>query len=339
MASRTLRELGRAVLDDAVVHWSYGTGFQRDDFLIVVSSLRQDVVQILSRSGPTLLLDATADIVALRSLGFDPTVHELEVQDAAPIDRVAIAWNHGSRKTMVPPGRADIEMLRQGLSLGLKRLQRDGQKSVLVIAFKDVADALRESLGDVDGREVGAIASFQRKGGKVVIAHYGAVRGSNDWDDVRWEEIDAVLTLGDPVPNLNNLDAEAKLLGLTGEEAEARLRHMAAAELAQAHGRLRATRRTTPATSVHVGRIVPLGWDRNIAVVEATSGRPRTMAAMGTDELVEIIKRVGSVAKVSKATGIPRRTVHRYKAGGSIPAHAASKLRALLDELEAPGQR
>jgi len=331
-ASRTLRELGRAVLDEAVVHWSYGTGSRRDDPMIVVSSVRKDVVQILSRSGPSLLLDATADIVPLRSLGLELTVHELEVQDAAPIDRVAIAWNHGSHTKMAPHGRADFELLRQGLSLGLQRLQREGRKNVLVIAFKPVADELRKGLNDL------GLGGFVRDGGRVLVTHFGGLRGANNWEEVQWDQIDAVLTIGDPIPNIDNLNAEATLLGLTDEQADDRLRSLAAAELAQAHGRLRATRRETPATSVHVGRIVPGGWDRNNAVVEGTSGRPPTMAAMGTDELVAIIKRVGSVAKVSKATGISRRTLHRYKAGGRIPAHAASKLRALLNEHEPPGQ-
>ncbi|WP_437498241.1 hypothetical protein [Sorangium sp. So ce1099] len=65
---------------------------------------------------------------------------------------------------------------------------------------------------------------------------------------------------------------DARYIGLP--DWERRYEALCAAELEQAHGRLRTVHRTRPARMLHVGNVVPGGW-RDAEVREPVGGRPK----------------------------------------------------------------
>jgi hypothetical protein len=105
----------------------------------------------------------------------------------------------------------------------------------------------------------------------IIVGHYGALRGLN-----HMAAVDALVTLGDPWPNLGVARDEAFFLGL-GDAWESRYEAKARAELEQAHGRLRAVRRTRPGRALHVGALLPSGsaWASNVEVRQIPQGDRR----------------------------------------------------------------
>ncbi|TAJ14379.1 MAG: hypothetical protein EPO68_12790, partial [Planctomycetota bacterium] len=82
------------------------------------------------------------------------------------------------------------------------------------------------------------------------IGYYGRDdRGSN-----RFKDADALVTFGDPFPNVGATRSTARLLRISEERAS--LRHVVAT-LLQAHGRLRSLRASGPKLHVHVGSCMP----------------------------------------------------------------------------------
>lgn len=91
------------------------------------------------------------------------------------------------------------------------------------------------------------------------LAHFGAVRGKN-----QWKGVDGIYTLGTP-----RFDRESMLQALLGRDfVDTEWVYLASAELEQAFGRGRHVSRTAPLLMVCEGSLAPLGWhDQNCKIV------------------------------------------------------------------------
>ena len=291
------------------------------------------LVRALSR-GHTVLLDATADGKAMANLAHLKGMEEIviEVEDAAPIDRGICPWSQGTRSRMLRGGRTDWTVVGPAFARALEQVMAANAKTVLLITHKPVVKELGGLLkGTIPhSRAANAYRAFADTGGRLLLAHYSNVRGRNEFEGVKWPDIDALVTLGDPIPNLGQLRVEASLLRLTDAEAQQRIDRAVAAELAQAHGRLRTPRRTTPALSIHVGQAVPLGWHQgNTRIAQNPRGRPLEASAMAVSELQELVAHAGGVAQLARATELSRPTIYDFRSGKRpISKDMADKLRA-----------
>ena len=199
---------------------------------------------LVARSG--VLLSATPMLVALP--GF--ALKEASVRDGAKV----------TRKMFLASGRGSGALVKSdtdpwGLVLAaIERARAETapyeNKRVLFVTFKSLADRIRTL--NLPGMSV---------------AHFGALRGKNDWMEGRAEECSVVYLLGAP---RFAIMATLRRLGLVGESADQAWVAFAAAELAQAEGRLRLPRRTKPCTVCVEGDVAPSSWhERNIdAIIE-----------------------------------------------------------------------
>lgn len=196
---------------------------------------------------------------------------EFYAADGAPIERTMIMWG-ASRKAWFPERRLKAE------SVALAALERavrwvleqpELAHDVCIVTFKLLATALRAAQGDAaapetwerlkqDPADLSALVERIRVilaplPGTASVAHYGAIRGLDHWKNAT-----ALVTLGDPVPELGGLRHDVAFMELP--DPDDRAHRLARAELEQAHGRLRTVHRTKPARSLHIGRVLPGGW-------------------------------------------------------------------------------
>jgi hypothetical protein len=249
-----------------------------------------------SEGGRLVLLDATANEPLINALAGRPVpVTEIRVRDGAPVTRIHLHVSHAARKHWLCPGAngsrtlANLGALGPALRAALGEVQNRLQLAaprVGLISWRPVVEALTR-----DWRAVGLLWDFVQAGGVLVLpegGYFGNVRGRNDW--IEGEGIDALITLGDDRPNLGAARAVAAALGLS-EESDTVYRSLAAASHSQAHGRLRAPRRTRPAVSVHVGGILPVGWGASTVVLGCHVGRP----GVSGEELAAAAEEAGSL--------------------------------------------
>jgi hypothetical protein len=160
--------------------------------------------------------------------------------------------------------------------------------------------------------------------GEILFGHYGAVRGLNAMADV-----DALITLGDPWPNVGDARNDAAFLGLE-TTWEQRLEAMCRAELEQAHGRIRAVHRTRPGRALHAGSVLPSGYGWTSGGVEIRAMQI-VAAAMDPSEFERHVRTLGGVRCAARALGCSPAAVTRYCTGQrAVPADLATKLRSLV---------
>jgi hypothetical protein len=148
--------------------------------------------------------------------------------------------------------------------------------------------------------------------GDIVLGHYGAVRGLNTMADM-----DALVTLGDPWPNLADARNDAAFLGLAPAWQE-RLEAMCRAELEQAHGRIRPVHRARPGRALHVGTVLPSGYGWTSGTVEMRPMRrgPRIeVADVSNLAFRALVDRIGGVRVAARHLGCGPSTVSRYCSG------------------------
>lgn len=205
-----------------------------------------------------VLLTATPLMAALP--GFQ--VRACNVTDGAPVRRIMVprgargskaltsSYWHEATGRRVRRERRDGEgpgipwpVVDAAIERALKEAERYDPPRVLVATFKPVADALRGDLA--------------RWNGRLEVAHYGALRGKNNYMEGRPQECSVVLLLG--APRMNTMPTIMEL-GLTGEAADQAWTAVAAAEMEQALGRLRLPRRTKPCAVICEGDVAPASW-------------------------------------------------------------------------------
>jgi hypothetical protein len=260
-------------------------------------------------------------------VGYDLPVTEVHAGDGAEIRRTHLK-RRASRAGWMRHGRlvVDASLVRsvdlavswlleepttaraalvtfKALELALRAaLGEDVTAAWLAMAQEDESDRLRRRTPVLEQAVKLFGRSLQRLPRPPDMGHYGAVRGLD-----HWREHDALVTLGDPWPQLGDARWEGELLKIP--HWERRLEEAARGELEQAHGRLRTVHRTTPARALHVGALRPGGWDGlGIDVRDDQGGRQR---AASPEDVRAAVERAGSLRGAAKALGVGRSSVQR----------------------------
>jgi len=209
---------------------------------------------------------------------------------AGAVSRLFVRTGALVRRSLLHP---DGELTDRGIkalarilrNLG-RRLARTGEgQSLGVITHMPAAALLRDCGEALDGcTEAGervaaaggapvleALHTWReaRRVGGLVIGHFGAVRGSNEF-----KKLDALAVLGTPWANIGAVEEDARALGV---DAQAYGEGIAQAELEQALGRAREIRRTAdePVPLVHFAKEPPDCWKgRRYSVDALPKGGP-----------------------------------------------------------------
>ena len=302
----------------------------------------------LAHTGPVVILDASARLIvgALRRERPDLRYVDLRVRDGAPIRRTILATNRATYSALMPRGVADwhaaLPLLRAALAWLAEDPTARSAALFLPMALEvGVAYTLRPDAPEtvallrsvrVPVKTLRGVAELLRPvlatwPGELLTGHYGALRGRDDW-----KHVDATITLGDPRPNLGGEVEKALYLG-AGVDAQCEAR--AACELQQSQGRLRTPHRTKPGRQLHVGSVVPAGWEGlDVDVRPLAAGRPRTVGAMTAAELEACREASGLTGRAfAAALKTTDRAVRNYLSGGrAVPASVATAARLLAGE-------
>ncbi|TAK26732.1 MAG: XRE family transcriptional regulator [Myxococcaceae bacterium] len=342
-ASRVLGLLWRAIT--RAVPYAAAVEGEEHDRCATVVGLNDELVLALKHEGPVVLLDANAALhvpAMAKVLGHPPKLVDLRVPDGAPIVRAVLA-TRATRKSWLPRGVPDWTAILPAIRAAVAWLVEDpSTASVGLIAPLVIEAAIAhavdpsapgpraqwtstgQSLRALERARALLAPALAPFGGRWVTGHYQALEGLDHMADC-----DATVTLMDPRPNLGTERLRAQYLGL---DAEGRLDALAAAELEQAHGRLRTIHRTRPGRQLHVGGIVPGGWaGRPVEVRRLPVGRPQTVAAMGAEEFRAAREAAGmGLRELARALRVSDGTLRRYESGErAVPEAIAAALRAL----------
>ncbi len=327
--------------------------------LLIVIAVREQLARALRREGSVVAMDANIAVnapISARAVGYDPPLHRFAGADGASIRRLHIRRKSAVRKHWLPRGKLK---LAPGLVQSVKDILEfaEGTSSLGIITMHTIELALRTALEPDDPRHEAAWREARQDAtdltqvrealgpllraypGKVLLGHYGAVRGLNYMSDV-----DCLATLGDPWPHLNRVRHEVAFLGLD-DTWESRTVELCKAELEQAHGRLRAVHREAPARAIHVGSVRPggNGWVVGQVEVQRVKRGPVTrQPAMTAAEITRVVNHLGGVRATARALGRPRSTVSDLKTGRhAVSEDVAGQLRELMraSEVDRRGSR
>lgn len=288
--------------------------------VLVVTLPEVQLREAMRREGQVVVADAGgAQHLGLYKLvvGYEPPVTEVYVGDGAEIRRTLLR-RRASRKGFLRHGRLVVDgSLARSVELAVKWLEEELTPRAAIVTFLPLALLLRATLGEQVGGlwlMAGQLPEVLDEGVRRLspilarlhttldVGHYGAVRGLD-----HWRGHDALVTLGDPWPQLADSRWETELLRLGNWEG--RLEQAAQQELEQAHGRLRTVHRDTPARALHVGLVRPGGWGGDVEVRDDRGGQPRHA---GRDAVRAMVERLGGVAQAARELGMDRKTVRRY---------------------------
>lgn len=255
----------------------------------------------LHRHGPTVILDATANAAVLSVLaGGTVPATSIRVADGAPVTRELLYWSHASRRHVF---RGDAiqwdDGLARYLAVAIRRAVAFAPRQPLAFfGWKTLIDGFREGK---DPNIAPLLQIAAAAGCPVVLGHYGAARGRNDWATCA-----TLVSVGDPHANLGASRAIASVLGLSAEHA-AIYRHQTAAELSQVSGRLRTPWRSAPALHLHVGTILPLGWDAAATILEIPHGQ----TSLSASQTLSAVHVMGSQRFAASTLVVAAQTVSR----------------------------
>lgn len=345
-ASRTAFIVHHALTSEAAVTIRV---IEKDGTRMALVTRENELMQrALNRAGSVIVTDANAELhldAMRRMVGYDPPLRAFDAHDGASIKRTHVRTLGATRRSWLAHGRLVPEAGFVGAVRAAVDWIIEGPRAkVGIVTMRVLEVALAAALGRDIGNlwaeleqtnealsivkhELGSV--FARLDGTdLVLGHYGAIRGLNSMRDV-----DAIVTLGDPWPNMDDACNTGGFLGL-GDAWEARYRAMARAELEQAQGRLRAIHRQQPGRALHIGALLPSGsaWSSNVEVRELAErvGRPANAAAMTVEEVARIVELLGGVRATARALRCGKSTVGRYLSGEiAVPHPVAIELRRL----------
>jgi hypothetical protein len=333
-ASRVLGALVDGLSGHGDLRWAgswdhFSDPTRKDKPIAVLTRLNRNLAAACKHPGPLALLDATADVQALEAiLRRQVQVLELDVRDAVPVERVIVATMSSTRAALVPRGKVRWDALTGPLSLAFSVASARDTKHLLLISYKGVIDRLMSAQVPPPLRDW--FDYFAMEGRRIVTAHYGHVRGQNSFREVHWSMLNCVISVGDPWPHIGAVQAECRLLELEGA-SEARVLRAARAELAQAHGRIRACRRTRPALLVHVGGLIPTGWHiGNASVIAAAPGPSPNPSFMSVPELRQVVDILGARGLARAVGDRSEGSIRAYLRGRAIPRGVAEQIRSAL---------
>jgi hypothetical protein len=337
-ASRVLGALHRAVTTDDRV--AVRVEKRGDAVALVLTVPRAHLTRALKRHGSVVVTDANADLhlpVFEKIVGYPPRFHRFAAGDGSPIARTLLRTRAATRKGWFVGGRLALDAVAPALRAAIDWAREDPScRSLGLITMRLLRLHLEaawrpdnEPPEELTGPEVHE--ARQKLGpilrvwnGEILFGHYGAVRGLNTMADV-----DALITLGDPWPNVGDARNDAAFLGL-GAGWEQRLEAMCRAELEQAHGRIRPVHRGRRGRALHVGTVLPSGYGWTAGGVEIRA-MPVVPAAMDVSELQQHVQALGGMRTVARALQCSPATIVRYCAGQrAVPAEIATKLRSFV---------
>jgi hypothetical protein len=311
----------------------------------------QPLKRVLRESNAVAVLDANAAsyLPMYETLvGYAPVLHALDARDAAKVERTHLRMMSAKRTDWFEDEQLLVnDPLVRAVSDAMHWAGEDpSTRSLAVITMKAVEVALRAARAPKDRgveKEWAALKQtpealalarerlghiMQAWQGDILFAHYGAVRGRNDL-----QHVDALITLGDPRPNIGDIAIEAAFAHYD-KLPRALANERCAGELEQAQGRLRTVRRTQPSRALHVGAVRPAGtaWQHGVLEREARRGPlpagPRD-GPMEVGELIELVLRLGGVRQTAeKASCSPSLISLCMKQRRTITEELAAKLRA-----------
>jgi hypothetical protein len=345
-ASGILRALHQAATTDKTVTARIeGKGRSRR---LLLSSAREDLLEVLRRDGPTVLMDANVDLhapVVAGVIGREAPLHRFAAADGAPISRTMLRSGSSTRKRWMAEGRLVLSAsVHSAVDAAIRWAQEDPAARVLgIITFRALRMALalardrpdgpaeaawrtqqgdRPAVDEVRAKLGPVLASWR---GEILLGHYGAVRGLDSMKDV-----DCLATIGDPWPHLGEVQHECSFLALPVPWRE-RVEAMCRAELEQAHGRLRAVHRARAGRALHVGGVLPggSGWSSGgVEFRRLAGGRPPNESGMTRQELWLIVQQLGGVRPAALAAGCSPGSIRAYLNGERLmPEETADALR------------
>jgi hypothetical protein len=230
----------------------------------------------IRRDGNVLAMSADIGLSAplyKRALGYDPPVRQMVGADGV---RVSRTWFRvRANRTVYDARMATFEAhVRAALVWAENR-------KLGVVVYKYLEDRAREIVGE-----------------RAIVGHYGGLRGLDHWRDLR-----ALATIGDPRPSPRVAIVESEYAGIPWEP---RTDQLAAAELEQAHGRLRVVHRKTACRMAHWGTVRPRGrgWDACTVVGDLSGGRPSPLDHVSAERLRALVadRGVRGAARILGAT-------------------------------------
>jgi hypothetical protein len=173
-------------------------------------------------------------------VGYAPAVTRVEPQETADVHRIWLSMPTSKTQLVTEYG------IRTDLTLDALRIAaRDARDwlghsidRALVVTHQPVIAAISST---IEGRLTLATIGAD-------TAYYGALRGLD-----RWADCQLVITIGDPRPNIGEIERQARVAPMPTPD------QLAACELEQAHGRLRTIHRAGRLVIVHVGYVRPRG--------------------------------------------------------------------------------
>lgn len=302
--------------------------------VIVCKQVNRLYAEALTRDGIAIVLDAHAHVQMKpieKIIGVVPELVDLEACDSAPIER-HIHVVKGTRTEWFADGYPVWAKIARAMSAMQAWLAQDATTRTFgLITFAVVERAILAIQGDDKpwhraGHTVAQlqaaraeltplVEAFTRGPARLVVTgHYGAIRGLNSFHTA---DLDALVTLGDPFPNVGDKDRDEIFLDLEDELDYVEL--VAAAELGQAQERLRTCRRTRRARALHVGMVLPAtaAWKEiNLGVTEDLGGRaPENTDSRNGNLRDRVCAMVISPTTLAVALGVPLYTVRHWLQG------------------------
>jgi hypothetical protein len=340
-ASRVVGALHRALTtsDRAVMRVEH----RNQTAALVITTPSAELTAALKRQGAAVVIDANASLhlpVFEKIVGYAPRFHAFAAADGARVARTLLRCPSATRRGWLPRGELSLEAVVPALRAALAwAAEQPDCKRLGIITMRVVRQHLEAAwrpdatappeLSQSSAEKAREILGPVLRGwkGEISFGHYGAVRGLNSMADV-----DALITLGDPWPNVGDARNDALFLNLEAC-CDARLEAACRAELEQAHGRLRAVRRTRSGRALHIGGMLPSGYGWTGGVVDIRTMMPgpgRADTAMALPELLDHVEALGGIRAAARALLRGHSTFVNYCAGRRpVPPSVADALRSL----------
>jgi hypothetical protein len=256
-ASKVYKTVYDSVTD--TVRWS--VRWDPDMNALTFTHVEQQFSDALLRVGSVVVTDANALLhqrTIERTVGYKPPITMASADDGAYIERTIVNIRGLNRHGTFIKGKPMLsDQLKYAIEYAVKW---SVGKRVGVITFQALQEMLENPSDDLKP----ILGHWVTE--PPVYGHYGATRGMNTMSDM-----DGVITIGDPWPNLGQVRHDIEFLGIADEVSyHDRLRELCQAELEQAHGRLRVVHRRKPGFALHLGQVWVggYGWSKsNVTVV------------------------------------------------------------------------
>lgn len=325
-----------AIYDTNAAVWLVPKGIYRN---LVVKFPNAQFVSMLRRPGATVLADAHMHVtkpIVTHFVGAEPVERAFNALDGAPIRRTILRCKANKKKwfedglPMLAPQSGLVRAMRRMLAW----LQSEPTERVGLITWLSVERLITTSLDNSTDEakerwvydwgyrpEVldAGIATLRPLlsplAGRLHLGHYGGIRGLNRFLEA---DLDALVTFGDPWTDIGECQRDLQYLeGVEGLVDYAS--GLCAAELGQAHGRLREPRRRRPARVLHVGNVRPdaVGWIvGEVTETHLDADENTVVSVFSAQDLTGEIGRIGlSQRKIAAKLGVDEKTIRRWLRG------------------------